>query len=80
MNFHSTAPSSIAIDSKVGHWQILKIVHRRALCRCDCGSTHEVAVAALEDGSSLSCGCHERSRPKPVKSERLPDWRPLRGR
>ena len=24
MNFHSTAPSSIAIDSKVGHWRILK--------------------------------------------------------
>ena len=72
-----TSPT-IAIDAKIGCWRVLRVVHRRALCRCDCGSVREVAIAALEDKSSLSCGCQaprdkNRDRPRLV-----PDWRPQR--
>jgi hypothetical protein len=69
----------IAVDSEVGHWRVLRVTYRRALCRCRCGQVHEVAVAALEDGSSLSCGCSALSRPKNKNRDpRLPDWRPQR--
>ena len=47
----------VPVGSKFGHWQILSTANRRALCRCKCGEIREVAVAALEDGSSISCGC-----------------------
>jgi hypothetical protein len=74
--------TSITVDMKVGHWRVLRVVHRRALCRCDCGSVREVAIAALEDKSSLSCGCSALSRPKDQKARPrlVPDWRPERGR
>ena len=49
--------TTVAIDAQIGHWRVLSIAHRRALCRCRCGAVHEVSVAALEDGSSNSCGC-----------------------
>jgi hypothetical protein len=52
-----TEPTTIAVDSVIGHWRVLRVAHRRALCRCRCNSVHEVAVAALESGASTSCGC-----------------------
>ncbi len=73
---------TITVDAKVGHWRVLKIVHRRALCRCRCNAVREVAVSALEDGSSLSCGCSALSLKNNTRDRvvRLPDWRPERGR
>jgi hypothetical protein len=69
---------TITTDAQIGRWRILTVVHRRALARCDCGTVREVAVAALEDGSSTSCGCFSRN--ERVVSLRLPGWRPERGR
>lgn len=57
-----TVPS-IAPDQTFGHWRVLSIAHRRALCRCRCGQVHEVAIEVLEDGTSSSCGCAAPSRP-----------------
>jgi hypothetical protein len=48
---------AIAVDAEVGQWRVLRVAYRRALCRCRCGSVHEVAVSALESGASRSCGC-----------------------
>jgi hypothetical protein len=42
---------------KFGHWELLSVANKRALCRCRCGSVHEVSLDALEDGSTSSCGC-----------------------
>jgi hypothetical protein len=40
-----------------GHWELLAVANRRALCRCRCGSVHAVSLDALESGSTSSCGC-----------------------
>lgn len=48
---------SDSLTKKFGHWQILSVAHRRAVCRCRCGEVREVATSALQDGSSTSCGC-----------------------
>lgn len=72
---------TIAVDAKIGRWRILRIVHRRALCACDCGSTHEVSTEALADGSSLGCpGCSSRNNNRDQRPRLVPDWRPERGR
>lgn len=47
----------MASVKKFGHWEALTIANRRALCRCRCGAIREVAISALTDGSSTSCGC-----------------------
>ena len=47
----------MASVKKFGHWEPLTVINRRVLCRCRCGAVHEVALSALEDGSSTSCGC-----------------------
>ena len=76
-----TGTTTIEVDSQVGCWRVLRIAHKRALCRCKCNSVHEVAIAALEDGTSLSCGCSAISLPKNNNRVfRLPHWRPERGR
>ena len=69
---------TIEVDSQVGYWRILKIVHRRALCRCRCGRVCEVSTDALASGESTSCGCSATSRPKSSQAFQLPDWRPQR--
>ena len=38
-----TSRSSITTDAKVGHWRVLRVVHRRALCRCRCSVVREVS-------------------------------------
>jgi hypothetical protein len=53
--------TTITPDQTFGHWRVLRITYRRALCRCRCGAVHEVSIAALQDGSSASCGCSPRS-------------------
>ena len=76
-----TSPSSIAVDARIGAWRILRIVHKRALCVCKCGATHEVAIDALAAGESTSCGCSPLSLPKNInRVVRLPSWKPERGR
>jgi hypothetical protein len=74
-----TTPTIVS-DQTFGHWRVLRIAHRRALCRCRCGRVHEVSVAALEDGSSVSCGCSRPPRQATVKRFQHPGWRPERGR
>lgn len=69
---------TIKTDDQVGHWRVLRLQHRRALCRCRCGTTSEVSLDALQDGTSTSCGCSTFN--KTTQLFRLPDWRPERGR
>lgn len=71
-----TAPPGIIPGQQIGHWQILSITGRTALCRCRCKQIRQVSIAALEDGSSVSCRCS----PKKLATTRprLPDWRPQR--
>ena len=70
---------TIEVDTKIGDWRVLRVAHRRALCRCRCNQVHEVAIEALTSGESTSCGCSELSRPKNKNRDpRLPDWRPQR--
>ena len=80
--------ATVAIDAVIGHWRILNIAHRRALCRCRCGQVREVAIAALADGTT-SCGCAPTSLVNhrtldEVRRERQRrqnfDWLPERGR
>jgi hypothetical protein len=76
-----TAPTTITPSQTVGHWQIISVAGRKALCRCRCGKINEVSVASLEDNSSVSCGCSPLSQPKnnpKQKPLRIPDWRPQR--
>jgi hypothetical protein len=50
---------TITIGQQFGAWEVLSLdaTGRRAGCRCRCGTVREVAVAALTDGTSRSCGC-----------------------
>lgn len=82
-------PTPIGVDAQIGHWRILNITHKRALARCRCGAVHEVSVAALEDGTSTSCGCARPTTPRihaihEAKKERerqkLFNWKLERGR
>ncbi len=45
--------------STFGRWTVIgpKIVGRRVLCRCQCGTEKEVNVGNLVSGASRSCGC-----------------------
>jgi hypothetical protein len=72
---------------RVGHWRILSVTGRQTTCQCACHVVCVVAIAALKDGTSTSCGCmpltpQQRER---VRAERTDvrdwfDWRPARGR
>ncbi len=48
---------TVEVDQTFGHWRVVRLSHRRALCRCRCGQVHEVSVDALTSGESTSCGC-----------------------
>ena len=74
-----TQNPTIEVDAKIGDWRVLRIVHRRALCKCRCNSVHEVSIDALASGQSVSCGCSPLSKNKNQSQPRLiPDWRPQR--
>jgi hypothetical protein len=48
--------TNVAVDSVFGAWRILRITHKRALCRCQrCGWVIEISVEALKDGSTCAC-------------------------
>ncbi len=55
---------TVAIDNKFGAWVVIGIdaAGKRAGCRCACGRVQTISVAALEDGSSRSCGCQPPPR------------------
>ena len=40
-----------------GAWTLIGAEGRRAWARCQCGTVRQMALEALQDGSSLSCGC-----------------------
>jgi hypothetical protein len=44
---------------RFGNWLVLGLdgVRKRATCMCDCGTILELAVHALEEGATTSCGC-----------------------
>jgi hypothetical protein len=50
---------TVTIGQQFGSWEVLGLdaAGRRAGCRCCCGTVREVAVTALVDGTSRSCGC-----------------------
>jgi hypothetical protein len=50
---------TVTIGQQFGSWEVLGLdaTGRRAGCRCRCGTVRQVAVAALTDGTSRSCGC-----------------------
>ena len=48
---------------RFGRWVVLKFAYTKNnksywLCKCDCGTTKEVAGYSLSSGGSLSCGCY----------------------
>lgn len=40
--------------------EVLGVRHREMVCRCDCGVEKVIALRALRDGSTKSCGCLRR--------------------
>ena len=40
-----------------GAWTVIGAEGRRAWVLCQCETVRQIALAALENGSSLSCGC-----------------------
>ncbi len=75
-----------------GSWTVvcLDVTKRRATCQCRCGAIRIVAVEALENGVSTSCGCvaMTRERIQAMKDETAArrrqreqnvDWRPEGG-
>lgn len=75
----TTATPTITAGQRVGHWLVIVVNDRRATVRCRCGKINEVALDALIDKSSVSCGCSPLSIPKSrTRAPRLPDWRPQR--
>ena len=59
-----TENPTVEVDQTFGHWRVVRVVHRRALCKCRCGQVHEVSTESLTSGESTSCGC---STPTPAK-------------
>jgi len=75
MPYHTTRPTFItlaknAIDitgQRFGRLVALGPIRRQGraiiwLCQCDCGKGHEVMLANLRAGGTLSCGCWRRDR------------------
>lgn len=57
-----------------GQWTVLSVEpvgpkHRRALCRCDCGSERLVVVFTLKNGRSSSCGCTQAAKSAAANSK-----------
>ena len=38
--------------------------HARWICQCDCGRIRNIASNKLKEGSTISCGCKDRTSPK----------------
>lgn len=49
----------LVVEQYVGNRRVGAQSKRFYRCRCDCGSTSEVASGALSTGSTSSCGCRE---------------------
>ncbi len=55
----------ISIGQQFAAWSVICCTDptgKRATCQCRCGKVRAVAIAALLDGSSTSCGCAPLSR------------------
>lgn len=44
-------------ETTYGAWVIIGVEGRAAWARCRCGTVRQLALTALQDGSSQSCGC-----------------------
>lgn len=51
--------SPIIPGQRVGHWQVISIdeAGKRATVQCRCREIRVIAIEALQDGTSTSCGC-----------------------
>ncbi len=76
-------------SKKFGAWTMLgtDVNGKRATCLCICGTVRFIAVEALADGSSISCGCVDlspervaamRTEAAQQRRRRERDWRPQR--
>jgi len=57
---------TIVPGQKFGAWTVARTdaTGRRIWCICDCGTVRQIALGALEDGSSRGCGCNATPRPR----------------
>jgi hypothetical protein len=62
-----------------GNWVVLGLddVGKRAPCMCDCGTIRELAVHALEEGATTSCGCSKSTVAPVDRSPSLAFYRDL---
>lgn len=70
-------PTDLALHQRFGRWFVLKIVHNYnggsatwAKCKCRCGTIRMVALAALRNSTSKSCGCIQKEIAKITCIER----------
>jgi hypothetical protein len=75
VSLSAAAPTATPTDAPVrfGSWVLIKLdaVGKRALCRCKCGLSREVAVTALHSGLSRACeACDVRGRGAPIERDR----------
>jgi hypothetical protein len=65
--------------TQYGHWTVVGAdeTGKRITCRCRCGAVHVVALDALDDGTSSSCGCRPLSRRQRSNRAAEQKWRQL---
>ena len=67
---------TIVPGQKFGAWTVARTdsTGRRIWCICDCGTVRQIALGALEDGSSRGCGCNAMRRPRARRESSPPDF------
>jgi hypothetical protein len=66
----------IDIGTRIGHWTIVAIQERLAICECRCKNIRAIFLAALVDGSAASsCGCSPRTAAERILLKREADAR-----
>jgi hypothetical protein len=79
------------VGKSFGSWTVMNAdaTGKRAACRCVCGRVQVIAVEALANGRTTSCGCQRlmadqihalRAEAAQRRRQRDRDWRPLRDR
>lgn len=67
------------IGKKFGRWTVLhkgkigKHGHQYWLCKCSCGTIKEILGDSLTRNQSLSCGCHNKERPRDKSKVKHPN-------
>lgn len=56
-------PLSTHVGQRFGRWTVMEVrvgsrsLHRRSLCRCECGTERELDLGSVVRGETRSCGC-----------------------